>query len=496
MKLIYLGADVPSNRIILETMGIKNVGVSFWRLVKRGLPKNKRYLLENYFSPFMKIHVHPGIPENAILTEAEMEEFAVAYEDFLAYNIERIDSFIEIDHPMVDKLFIQTQRDAAWSEVEPNKFWAVIREDYSFAEITDMCQQYENVALPYSLIEGDVSMSAKTRSLAAQFGTKFHALACAKPDNLRQIHVESASTMSWLSPMMRGETIVWDGTKLVRYPKKMKDQARPRYKAMYEKAGLDFDKILEDDPVEVAKLALWSYEQFEDRFNMVNNPFVTPEDKDDLYDNSVDLQGGVIAETHLPVVDNKGSEMRKLVPRDSAEMSTLPVFGIEYSTVVEQDDAGNDVIKELPILRSQTNSLRLCDTCFVASNCPAFKPQNTCAFNLPIEIKTKEQLKAMINSIIEMQGQRIAFARFSEEINGGYPDPNTSQEIDRLFKLIKTVKELDDSKEFIRMTVERQGSGGVLSSIFGDKAQALNELPNGGINQENTTRIIQQAIEE
>ena len=110
--------------------------------------------------------------------------------------------------------------------------------------------------------------------------------------------------------------------------------------------------------------------------------------------------------------------------------------------------------------------------------------------------KTKEQLKAMINSIIEMQGQRIAFARFSEEINGGYPDPNTSQEIDRLFKLIKTVKELDDSREFIRMTVERQGSGGVLSSIFGDKAQALNELPNGGIDQENTTRIIQQAIEE
>ena len=95
-----------------------------------------------------------------------------------------------------------------------------------------------------------------------------------------------------------------------------------------------------------------------------------------------------------------------------------------------------------------------------------------------------------------MQGQRIAFARFSEEINGGYPDPNTSQEIDRLFKLIKTVKELDDSREFIRMTVERQGSGGVLSSIFGDKAQALNELPNGGIDQENTTRIIQQAIEE
>jgi hypothetical protein len=300
--------------------------------------------------------------------------------------------------------------------------------------------------------------------------------------------------------MMRGETIVWDGNKLVRYPKKMKDQARPRYKAVYEKAGLEFDKIMDDDPVEVAKLALWSYDQFEERFNMINNPFLTPEDDFDveaeLYDNTPDMQGVKIAESAPLVHDKTGSDMRKLIPRDTAEINTLPVFGVQYETVVEQDAAGNDVIKDVPTLRSQTNSLRLCDTCFVAANCPAFKPQNTCAFNLPIEVKTKEQLRSLINAIIEMQGQRIAFARFSEEINGGYPDPNTSQEIDRLFKLIKTVKELDDSREFIRMTVERQGSGGVLSAIFGDKAQALNELKDGGIDNESTTRIIQQAIEE
>jgi hypothetical protein len=86
--------------------------------------------------------------------------------------------------------------------------------------------------------------------------------------------------------------------------------------------------------------------------------------------------------------------------------------------------------------------------------------------------------------------------RFAEEMNGGYADPNVSQEIDRLFKLIKTTKELDDSREFIRMTVERQGSAGVLSQIFGEKAQILKEIPNGGINEEDTTTIIKQAIEE
>jgi hypothetical protein len=86
--------------------------------------------------------------------------------------------------------------------------------------------------------------------------------------------------------------------------------------------------------------------------------------------------------------------------------------------------------------------------------------------------------------------------RFAEEMNGGYADPNVSQEIDRLFKLIKTVKELDDSREFIRMTVERQGSSGVLSSIFGDKAQALKELPNDGLNEQQTTKIIKESLED
>jgi hypothetical protein len=176
-------------------------------------------------------------------------------------------------------------------------------------------------------------------------------------------------------------------------------------------------------------------------------------------------------------------------------MGNLPVFGFDVKTVIEKDDAGNDVLKDVPVIQSRDTSLRQCDTCFVASNCPAFKPQSVCAFKLPVEVKTKDQLKSLINAIIEMQGQRVAFMRFAEELNGGYADPNVSQEIDRLFKLIKTTKELDDSREFIRMTVERQGSAGVLSQIFGEKVNILKEIPNGGLDEDTTTQIIKDAIE-
>ena len=117
------------------------------------------------------------------------------------------------------------------------------------------------------------------------------------------------------------------------------------------------------------------------------------------------------------------------------------------------------------------------------------------SFNLPVEVKTKDQLKSLLNTIIEIQGSRVAFARFAEELNGGYPDPNTSQEIDRLFKIVKQLKELEENKEFVRMTVERQTSGGVMSALFGEKASTLKELPNDGLSETEVSSILSDNLE-
>ena len=188
-------------------------------------------------------------------------------------------------------------------------------------------------------------------------------------------------------------------------------------------------------------------------------------------------------------------ERSEVVVRDPSEVIPLPVFGYKMKTVVETDDDGKDILKEIPIINNQSSSLRQCDTCFVAANCPAFKPSNTCAFSLPVEVKSKEQLKALLTAIIEMQGQRVAFMRFSEEMNGGYADPNVSKEIDRLMKLVGQVKEMESNKEFIQITAQRQSAGGVLSAIFGDRAQALKELPET-LKEETVTKIISESIED
>lgn len=483
--IIYLGAEVGSNRTLLETTTATDVGVSFYRLMRRGLPKTMTYLLSDRFSEDMRIYAHAGLPKTENLGETELEEFCALYEEFIANNIDRLTWFNEVTHPKLTPEFVEQQRKSCWAEVPPSKFQPVWQSQMGLNSLKKMTETYLDIGLLGDDIEHETQLAALTKGMVSR-GTRFHAINTAKPDNLRQVKVESASTLSWLAPMLHGETIVWDGQRLVRYNKKMKEQARTRYRHVYEKAGLDYDLIMEDDPQEVCRLAVWSYEQFEMRLNMGGN-------NEELSHTSGWSEGEESGETDIVNSDNRGTGMRKVEPRNPNEIVNLPVFGYTLDTVIEDDGT----IKDVPLIKSQAASLRACDTCFVAASCPAFKPQNACAFNLPVEVKTKDQLKSLINAIVEMQGQRVAFMRFTEEMNGGYADPNVSQEIDRLFKLIKTVKELDDSTSFIKMTVEGKGaSAGVLSNIFGDRAQALKELPNGGLTENETTKIIQQAIEE
>lgn len=502
--MIFSGTEIPSNRTLLERNGVQHVMLNYWGLKKRGLPKTKAYLIAEQFEPHLKVWVDSGAvqADKAGLSQRELEEYAAEYEEFVAYNYDRIEGWVEFDSQVMGLPWIQQQRAAF--ENDP-KMWVVWHEKYNVMLLQKWSEEYSNIAIPGEAIDSVTSLSAICRNMVSRHNVQFHGLAVAKPDNLRQIPFSTASTLSWLSPMRRGETIIWDGMKLVRYPKSMKDQARMRYKNIVTSAGLDFNKFTSDDTLEATKVAIWSYLQLEakmdkDRPDLRVIKGDKPEPKKPLVsDNSDDTLYSGLMELGNFLSDNKGSEMRKverseLVERDPSEVVSMPVFGYQMKQVVENED-GRDVLKEVPLVQSNTSTLRQCDSCFVASNCPAFKPANTCAFSLPVEVKTPEQLKALNTALLEIQAQRVAFMRFAEELNGGYADPNVSQEIDRYFKMLESLKKLDENKEFIQITAQRSQGAGVLSQIFGDRVQALKEQQNT-ISEEQTTLIIQQKLED
>lgn len=505
--MIFGGVEIPSNRTLLEKAGAQHVILNYWGLRKRGLPKTKQYLISEQFLPDMKVWVDSGATQadKANLSIRELEDYAADYEEFIAFNYDRIEGWLEFDSQVWGLPRIKQNRAAF--ENDP-KMFVVWHSSYNTMTLRNWAMEYTNIAIPHESIESNTNLAGILRPLkVANPQLQLLALSSAKPDNLRQIPFDNASTLSWLSPMRRGETIVWDGSKLVRYPKKMKDQARIRYKNILTNAGFDFDKFVNDDTTEATKVAVWSYLQLEASMDKnKNKPDLKvikgdlPSIEEMLVDNSDDTLYSGLMDLGWGASDNSGTPMRneertEIAPREASEVTSLPVFGYQMKTIVETDDDGRDVLKEVPVVQNQYGSLRNCDTCFVAQNCPAFKPATACAFNLPVEVKTKDQLKGLLTAIIEMQGQRVAFMRFAEEMNGGYADPNVSQEVDRLFKLVKNMKELEENKEFIRITAERQTSGGVLSAIFGDRAQALREMEQP-ISEEKTTMIIKQSLED
>jgi hypothetical protein len=494
MKLVFLGAEVGSNRVLLESMGVKTMGISYSRIVKRGEPKTKKWLISERFDDDAIVVVNPGLTETDGMTVGELEAFARAYQEFVYNNESRISGVVEFTPEALGIEWAARQR-ANYVDLE-ERFWPVWNPLLGFKDLVELGEEYQEIAIPGAeVLNNSAHQIVGHMRAATRAGTSFHGLGVSSPESLHQSPLATASTLSWTQAMRNGETIVWDGTRLVRYPARMKDQARPRYKSVIEQAGLDFDAIMADDPKEITRLAIWSYQQVEKNMDkkvpdlrIVTESSVTNSDSDEI-----DLRGISDLDVTNRVVPTVKSAGRIPTSRSPQERAILPSVRVDSTTIVERLEDGTEVLREAPVIKSTGTSLRQCNSCFVAANCPAFTPDAECAFSLPVEIKTKEQLVSLLNAMIEMQASRVAFARFGEELNGGYPDPNVSQEIDRLFKLVERVKKLEDNKEFVRMTLERQGGAGILSNIFGSRAGILKELDSGPVTSD---QVIRQTLEE
>ena len=500
--LWFMGGEQQVFQKLLLDQEATNIGVSFWGL-KRRLPKTKPYLfserLDDAFSIFLDSG--GGSLAKASLTVSEIEDYNEVYQDFVAANADRLTMVTELDAMQLGPRWIREQR-AFYEEVLPAEvFMPIWHPDESTAELDRLAAEYERVGIHESALEQG-NLAAKVNGMTQKYGTHFHALASAKPDDLRAVHFASAATSSWLSPMKYGETMVWDGTKLHRYPAKYKEQARKRHRMLFEREGFDADAILADDPDEVARLTVWSLlqmaEQVERRrpstpLTLVQGAkgaddaqivVMRPDQADDPF---AEVRQGDVDSTE---VDTRKSERVPAVPREPHERRSLPVLGFTQPQPAEDDTEPSAP----PTMRLGGSTARVCDSCYVSSQCPAFKPGNECAFDLPVELRTQEQLTSALTTVLEMQVQRVAFARYTEELGGGYPDPNVSTEITRTFDLVERLKKIEDSGDLLRIEMRgRPASSGILSHIFGPKAGERElERP---LNPAETNRAIAQVLD-
>lgn len=460
MKIYYGGAEQRTWTTFLHENGVQHVALSWYGLKRRRDPRG--YRIADEFPEGMKVYLDPGtysINKKEDITQDEAYEMAQDYMDFVDQNIDAIEFAGEFDALVLGRPLLVDLRHQYWENLPGEKWMAVWHSEFGVSSLRELAGRYERVGILQS--DGaSQDVSGLLRSLAS--GTRFHGIAMTKMELMRELPLDSVGSTSWLSPTQFGDTFIWDGHEMHRYPKKYKHR-RQEHRAYLQQQGFDTELIEGDNNHELLRLSLWSWEQFA---GSIRPRAVTPE-PEQRYWETPEMPSREV--DPLPPVTRNA----ELVPR--TERVPLPILQVELQTVTEPD--GTEVSR--PLLRAPAENFLQCDTCYIRERCPKMQPHSSCAYEIPVEIRTGPQLNALQDTLIEIQTQRVLRMNMIEQVEGGHADQNTSEEMDRLQRMIAKKHEL--GKDRISINIEASsGSGGpgMISRIFGSNtADAVTALP-------------------
>lgn len=459
MKLYFSGSEIKIWRELLISQQVPTVSLSFVGLTRRSDSIASKFLISENYPSTQEVFLDSGaytLNKSDKYTKEQAKEIAENYMVFIERNIDSLAMVSEFDANILGKGLIDTYRSDFYSTLPSSKFMPIWHAEDGMDYLERLASTYDIIGVTQVEMH-DKSLSPVFNSIIKRYGVKLHGVAITGREMMKSVNWTSVSSTSWLSPSKYGDTIIWNGRELKRFPKAYKDRARKTHRNLFTDIGLDYNKIDADDSTELLKLSIWSWQQFVNSISPVTT-MALPQIHD-------------FKDSPAGAVGIQATETRngKLVPRATISRETvpMPIFG----TIRKRDDNEDGTTTETPLIFRRSESNRICETCFIREKCPAFAPNSNCAYNIPIEIKTKEQRNALRKSLIEMQAQRVAFMQFSEDLEGGYVDANLSSEIDRLNRMIKADEESEKIGFSMHVDVSATNQGpGFMQKLLGQEA--------------------------
>lgn len=450
-------------RTLLASEGVEHVSLSYIGL-RRRIKDPSGWRIHDHFPDWQKVYVDSGCytlnREDSPVGRDEALELAAAYHEFVSANLDAIEFASEFDASILGRDTIEENRASFWRTLPGLKWMPVWHSEYGITELRLMAGAYDRVGVLQADTSGQ-DVSAVLRQVSGH--TRLHGVSMTRMDDMTAIPWSSAGSTSWLSTTMYGDTFVWTGRELKRYPRRYKEQARKRHRTWLADQGFDMDLIEADDNAELLRLSIWSWRHFAA---------------------SISTRGVTMSPDEPPAPGQETPPAvagRQEVPERNAELAPrrpkklLPVLGIGWQK--GSDREGNET--DVPHLETPAGTLLRCDSCFMREKCPEASPGSECAFEIPVRVRTGSQMAALQDWLLETQAQRVAYMRLVEQAEGGYADVNLSTEMDRLQRMIaaKTAA----AKEGFSLKIEATsspGGPGILSNIFGkDVAGKMGALP-------------------
>lgn len=473
MRLYFGGGEVPGHRKILVAANVATVSLSFVGLKRRVKHPLNWDLTEKFPGPqllFLDSGAYSLNRADAEYTEDEALSLANEYMAFVAQNIDRVEMVSEFDARILGRDWLEGVREDFWEELPEDKYMPIWHAEDGTEELERLASRYKRVGVLQAELasEGPTASQLTLNSLSSRYGVLLHGVAMTQMDAMREIRWDSVGSTTWLAPSQYGETHVWAGNKLTRYPKKYKETSRNRHRSVFTDNGFDVEKIAADDPGELLRLSLWSWQQFV--ADIERNRLFSSSPATGVVTTGSKLDSDGFGENDTELVGTPGGEAGngELVPL-TRETYLLPILNAVDAPVKEG-------VTE-PRLEIRGTSMRVCDRCFIKDKCPAFQPSATCAYSIPVELNTTTQVRQLRKLLVGMQAQRAVFMAMIEQLNGGYADANTSAELDRAMRMMRQDAEAD--KTGVKLMIETTGDGnaGMISRIFGqDTETRMNAL--------------------
>lgn len=462
MDLYFGGCEQGMWRDLLYDNGVRHMSLSFMGL-RRRVKRLDRWRLADKFPSDVKVYLDSGAftlnKTDSSISVGEAAELREAYFQFVSDNIHDIEFASEFDANVLGHASVFSARESFWATLPSRKWMPVWHADYGTSNLVALADEFERLGVLQADAGGD--LTPVLNRLAGQ--TKLHGVAMTQMDAMRAIRWSSVGSTSWLSPSQYGDTIVWSGREMHRYPRKQKATARKQHRTWLRSQGFDTELIEADDSKELLRLSIWSWQKYTDSINRVTPTAETPSDAD--------------AEQPLPPVTipfprmwNEPPAVEAGTALEARARTLLPVVGFDFEKVKGYDPDGTETEHDEPRMTTPPTTMLRCDTCFMAAKCPAMTPGSDCHYDIPVTIRTPGQRLSLQDSLIEMQSQRVLLMRMVEQVEGGYADPNLTTEMARLWKMLQDVAA---SKDTFKLTVEAGGStasAGMISRIFGSEA--------------------------
>lgn len=489
MHLYFGGGEQKVWRELLAANGVTHVSLSFVGLTRR-TKKTDQFMLADHFPEGTRVFVDSGAytlnKEPGKYAEEDAMSLAHSYFGFVANNLDRIEMASEFDADVLGHDWLMDMREDFWHEAAVQDKFLPIWKGSNAQELREYAERYERVGV---MQPDDMMLAPVVNRIVQDKGTRFHGIAMTGMAEMQQVRWDSVGSTSWLSPTQYGDTFVWDGRELHRYPKNYKGKGRESHKTYLADQGFDAEAISAGANKELLKLSIWSWQQFvkfrsydarhpvpvqtrlevdeqDERLGHWRDAHGVTQPLLDPFGNIVEMPDDAVAQ---PVEDTSNAEL--VVP---VGKKLLPVIGTGYTTHTETDEDGVETEVQTPYLKAASGSLLRCNNCFIQDKCPSFTPGNECAYEIPIVARTTTQRDNIEDTMVEIQSQRVLMLRMIEQVNGGYPDPNLGPELDRLNRMLnkKAEREAKRNNPSAKITIEAtgDGGGGLISGLFGKSA--------------------------